>query len=84
MAATFFAFLCFALFAATLSKAEETPKRHRLDVPFALALALSFYSKNFYTWLIVLPPVLAFLVTNGCTGGWASSSGCWRCSSSCW
>ena len=61
MAATFFTFLCFALFASTLSSSEDTPKRHPLDILFALALALSFYSKNFYTWLIVLPPVLLFL-----------------------
>jgi len=61
MAAAFFTFLCFALFAATLSSSEDTPKRHPLDIPFALALALSFYTKNFYTWLIVLPPVLLFL-----------------------
>jgi 4-amino-4-deoxy-L-arabinose transferase-like glycosyltransferase len=61
MAALFFTFLCFALFASTLSPSEDTPKRHPLDILFALALALSFYSKNFYTWLIVLPPVLLFL-----------------------
>jgi hypothetical protein len=61
MAAAFFAFLCFALFASTLSSSEETPKRRPFDILFALALALSFYSKNFYTWLIVLPPVLLFL-----------------------
>lgn len=61
MAAAFFSFLCFALFASTLSPSEDTPKRHSLDILFALALGLSFYSKNFYTWLIVLPPVLLFL-----------------------
>jgi 4-amino-4-deoxy-L-arabinose transferase-like glycosyltransferase len=61
MAAAFFAFLCFAIFASTLSASEDTPKRHSLDILFALALALSFYSKNLYTWLIVLPPVLLFL-----------------------
>jgi 4-amino-4-deoxy-L-arabinose transferase-like glycosyltransferase len=61
MAAAFFSFLCFALFVSTLSPSEDTPKRHPLDILFALALAFSFYSKNFYTWLIVLPPVLLFL-----------------------
>jgi len=61
IAATFFTFLCFALFASTLSSSEDTPRRHPLDILFALGLALSFYSKNFYTWLIVLPPVLLFL-----------------------
>ena len=61
MAAAFFTFLCFALFASTLSSSEDTPKRHPADLLFALALVLSFYSKNFYTWLIVLPPVLLFL-----------------------
>jgi 4-amino-4-deoxy-L-arabinose transferase-like glycosyltransferase len=61
MAATFFTFLCFALFASTLSASDETPKRHHFDILLALALALSFYSKNFFTWLVVLPPVLLFL-----------------------
>jgi 4-amino-4-deoxy-L-arabinose transferase-like glycosyltransferase len=61
MAAVFFAFLCFALFASTLSSSGDSPKRHPADLLFALALVLSFYSKNFCTWLIVLPPVLLFL-----------------------
>jgi 4-amino-4-deoxy-L-arabinose transferase-like glycosyltransferase len=61
MAAAFFTFLCFAIFASTLAASEDTPKRHSLDILFALVLALSFYCKNLYTWLIVLPPVLLFL-----------------------
>jgi len=32
------------------------------DLPFCLALAASFYAKNFYTFLIVVPPVTAFLL----------------------
>ncbi|HME73984.1 MAG TPA: glycosyltransferase family 39 protein [Myxococcota bacterium] len=32
------------------------------DLPFCLALAASFYAKNFYTFLIVVPPVTVFLV----------------------
>jgi hypothetical protein len=31
------------------------------DVAFAAALAVSFYAKNFFTFLVVLPPVLLFL-----------------------
>ncbi len=32
------------------------------DLAFAAALAVSFYAKNFYTFLIVLPPVVFFLL----------------------
>jgi len=32
------------------------------DLPFCLVLAASFYAKNFYTFLIVVPPVTAFLL----------------------
>jgi 4-amino-4-deoxy-L-arabinose transferase-like glycosyltransferase len=32
------------------------------DLPFCLALAASFYAKNFYTFLIVVPPVTVFLL----------------------
>lgn len=62
MAANFFAFLCLALFADTVDRPEATPRERRTaDLWFTLALAASFYSKNFYTFLIVLPPVLLWL-----------------------
>jgi len=32
------------------------------DLPFCLALTASFYAKNFYTFLIVVPPVTVFLL----------------------
>ena len=32
------------------------------DLPFCLALAASFYAKDFYTFLIVVPPVTVFLL----------------------
>jgi 4-amino-4-deoxy-L-arabinose transferase-like glycosyltransferase len=32
------------------------------DLPFCIALAASFYAKNFYTFLIVVPPVTVFLL----------------------
>jgi 4-amino-4-deoxy-L-arabinose transferase-like glycosyltransferase len=32
------------------------------DLPFCLALAASFYAKNFYTFLIIVPPVTVFLL----------------------
>jgi 4-amino-4-deoxy-L-arabinose transferase-like glycosyltransferase len=35
------------------------------DLPFCLVLAASFYAKNFYTFLIVVPPVTAFLLIRG-------------------
>jgi 4-amino-4-deoxy-L-arabinose transferase-like glycosyltransferase len=59
MAAVFFAFLCFALFARTLPVDDETPAPRALlwDVSLAAALAISFYAKNFFTFLIVLPPI---------------------------
>src|SRR5208337_3954040 len=69
MAATFFCFLCFAIFARTIGRGApaSSPARRtayaahswtrRWDIAFALALAASFYSKNFYTYLIVCPPV---------------------------
>jgi len=44
----------------------EAPPRPRgrwlQDLPFCLALAASFYAKNFYTFLIVVPPVAVFLL----------------------
>jgi 4-amino-4-deoxy-L-arabinose transferase-like glycosyltransferase len=63
VAATFFAFLCFASYARTLPATDasrQIPSRG-WDLFFALALACSFYAKNFFTFLVVLPPVLAHL-----------------------
>ncbi len=70
-ASTFFCFLCFALFARTipmvrLGEAEEEVIATRTvllyDVAAALALAISFFSKNLYTFLIIIPPVTVFLL----------------------
>jgi 4-amino-4-deoxy-L-arabinose transferase-like glycosyltransferase len=44
---------------------EAQPRRKARwlqDLPFCLALAASFYAKNFYTFLIVVPPVTVFLL----------------------
>lgn len=57
--ALFFAALSFALFLRSLEPKQEKPLA---DLPLCLALALSFYSKNFFVWLIVLPPIVIFLV----------------------
>ena len=66
-------FACLALFLRTLPRpvnagADESsvpsPPRAdwRVDLPFCLALALSFYVKNFFTLLLVLPPAVLTLV----------------------
>lgn len=60
--AVFFVFLCFALFSVTLL--QDRASRSAIlafDMSFAAALALSFYAKNFFTFLVVLPPVVLFL-----------------------
>jgi 4-amino-4-deoxy-L-arabinose transferase-like glycosyltransferase len=57
----FFVFLCFALFSVTLLQGGGKPGTLVYDVAFAAALAVSFYAKNFFTFLVVLPPVLLFL-----------------------
>ncbi len=66
-AATFGAFAAFSAFAASLHPdvAADPRRVRRADVVFAAVLALSFYAKNFYTFLVVLPPVVAFLVVKG-------------------
>ncbi len=70
-ASMFFCFLCFALFARTIpvvrleeEEEEATAARTILlyDVAAALALAISFFAKNFYTFLIVVPPVTVYLL----------------------
>jgi 4-amino-4-deoxy-L-arabinose transferase-like glycosyltransferase len=58
----FFVFLCFALFSVTLLQSggrQLDPFAY--DMGFAAVLAVSFYAKNFFTFLVVLPPVLLFL-----------------------
>src|SRR5215471_7725662 len=65
--------LCLALFLRTLPRqadAEPAPEvtlsvarpNWRIDIPFCLALALSFYVKNLFTTLLVLPPVVMLLL----------------------
>lgn len=58
--AVFFVFLCFALFLRTLLKGNGADVKP--DLAFLVALAVSFYAKNFFTFLIVLPPVVLFLL----------------------
>jgi 4-amino-4-deoxy-L-arabinose transferase-like glycosyltransferase len=58
-----FSALCFALFLRSLEAEREGPW---IDVPLAIALALSFYAKNFYVWLIVLPSIVVFLALERC------------------
>ncbi len=66
--ALFFVFLCFALFVRTLDAPEGTGsgrapgRRDGWDLAFCAALALSFYAKNFFSYLIVAPPVAIFLL----------------------
>jgi 4-amino-4-deoxy-L-arabinose transferase-like glycosyltransferase len=52
--------------APSTSRGREPPDNPRSrwleDLPFCLALAASFYAKNFYTFLIVVPPVAVFLL----------------------
>lgn len=60
IAATAFAFGCWAIYARSLG--AEPRARRWLDAAFCLLLAASFYAKNFYTFLVVLPPVGAHLL----------------------
>jgi 4-amino-4-deoxy-L-arabinose transferase-like glycosyltransferase len=58
----FFVFLCFALFSVTLLQTGGSRLGTVVyDMGFAAALAMSFYAKNFFTFLVVLPSVLLFL-----------------------
>jgi 4-amino-4-deoxy-L-arabinose transferase-like glycosyltransferase len=62
MLATLFAFACLAIFIRSLPSDSDAVRRpFGFDLLFALVLAISFYAKNFYTYLIVLPPVFLFL-----------------------
>ena len=60
----FFVFLCFTLFAGTLTHRAKDPDKgtFRYDLLLALALSISFYAKNFFTYLLVLPPIVLFLL----------------------
>lgn len=66
--ALFFVFLCFSLFLCTLDRSEGTGtdpvpgRRAWWDLAFCAALALSFYAKNFFTYLIIVPPIAIFLL----------------------
>jgi len=63
ISALFFTFLCFGVFAQHLSAQIETPHKVLFwDLVFCLLLSVSFYAKNFYTYLIVVPPVFLFLL----------------------
>ncbi|HEY2921555.1 MAG TPA: glycosyltransferase family 39 protein [Candidatus Binatia bacterium] len=58
----FFVFLCFGLFSMTLLQSGGSKlETLAYDMGFAAALAVSFYAKNFFTFLVALPPVLLFL-----------------------
>jgi len=58
----FFVFLCFGLFSVTiLQNGHSKLETLAYDVGFAAVLAVSFYAKNFFTFLVVLPPILLFL-----------------------
>jgi 4-amino-4-deoxy-L-arabinose transferase-like glycosyltransferase len=65
--ALFFTFLAFSVFLRTVPGAGETRRATttRADLAFAFILATSFYAKNFYVALIVLPPVLTYLLWKG-------------------
>ncbi|MDG2306668.1 MAG: glycosyltransferase family 39 protein [Candidatus Binatia bacterium] len=64
ISATFFTFLCFALFTRSLHRTQgSTPDRRQpWDLAFCITLAASFYAKNVFTFLLVLPPVVVFLL----------------------
>lgn len=59
ISATFFVFLCFAIFARGLDDpaADRQDRWQPWDLAFCAALAASFYAKNVFTFLLVLPPV---------------------------
>jgi 4-amino-4-deoxy-L-arabinose transferase-like glycosyltransferase len=62
IAAVFFCFLCFAIFAGSLA-ADVTPGgRRRRDLALCVALAMSFYAKNLYVPFVVLPTLTVFLI----------------------
>ncbi|MBA4386521.1 MAG: hypothetical protein C0404_00990 [Verrucomicrobia bacterium] len=59
--AIFFCFACFTAFSQTLSSGMSRRRILATDLVFSLLLAASFYSKIFFTFLIVLPPVIVTL-----------------------
>jgi 4-amino-4-deoxy-L-arabinose transferase-like glycosyltransferase len=75
--AIFFTFLCLALFMHTMTPVSRERQATQpatqapgdaarstwlWDIAFCAALALSFFVKNFYTYLLVVPPVAIFLL----------------------
>lgn len=64
ISANFFAFLCFALFARGLGSSARQTRDHwqPWDLAFCMALATSFYAKNVFTFLLVLPPVTVMML----------------------
>jgi hypothetical protein len=60
-AAIFCCFAGLALYAATCLSRKTQHRRHQ-DILLAVLLAVSFYAKNFYTFLIVMPPVLLHML----------------------
>jgi 4-amino-4-deoxy-L-arabinose transferase-like glycosyltransferase len=67
--ALLFVAACFAFFLWTLDDSHvETPALRRasaMDLALACTLAASFFVKNLFTFLIVLPPVVLFLLSTG-------------------
>lgn len=66
ISATFFAFVCFALFTRGLDDPRANNEDHRQpwDLAFCVALAASFYAKNVFTFFLVLPPISVMLLAN--------------------
>lgn len=66
ISATFFAFVCFALFARGVEDpgASDEDRRQPWDLAFCIVLAASFYAKNVFTFFLVLPPVAVMLLSN--------------------
>lgn len=66
VAANFFAFLCFALFARAQGESDtSSPAARRWDLALAVALGASFFAKNIFTFFLVLPPVTIALLLRG-------------------
>lgn len=71
--ALFFVFACLGVFMTTLTPSRRTPEAaggtlattastRAADLSFCALLATSFLVKNFYTFLLVVPPVAVFLL----------------------
>lgn len=77
MAALFLICGCFTVWLLPLLRSPP-PARGvwRTDLALSLVLAFSFYAKNFYTYLVVLPPVLIWLFVHKAWGR-AARLLCW-------